>query len=90
MSKRWWLSIVMTCFFPAVCVKNWEVWRVRRTVQLVDRTLDAVKEPLDCNQLISEVAKLLEFELRNSGWRLLLKLAPGLLLPPGAKKRLGQ
>lgn len=38
LSKRWWLSIVMTCFFPAVCVKNWEVWRVRRTVQLVDRT----------------------------------------------------
>lgn len=54
--------------------------QVIRGLRNLTRKRDAVKEPLDCNQLISEVAKLLEFELRNSGWRLLLKLAPE--LPP--------
>lgn len=54
--------------------------QVIRGLRSLTRKRDAVKEPLHCNPLISEVAKLLEFELRNSGWRLLLKLAPG--LPP--------
>ncbi|MES2683557.1 MAG: PAS domain S-box protein [Pseudomonadota bacterium] len=52
--------------------------QVIRGLRNLTRKRDAVKEPLDCNQLISEVAKLLEFELRNSGWRLLLNLAPEL------------
>ena len=51
-----------------------------RGLRSLTRRRDSVREPLDCNQLITEVARLLEFELRNSGWRLVLRLAPG--LPP--------
>lgn len=52
--------------------------QVIRGLRSLTRKRDAVREQLDCNQLISEVAKLLEFELRNSGWRLLLRLTPRL------------
>ncbi|MDP3856937.1 MAG: PAS domain S-box protein [Stagnimonas sp.] len=52
--------------------------QVIRGLRSLTRKRDAVREPLDCNQLITEVARLLEFELRNSGWRLLLNLAPKL------------
>ncbi|TAJ52366.1 MAG: PAS domain S-box protein [Nevskiaceae bacterium] len=52
--------------------------QVIRGLRSLTRKRDAVRERLDCNQLISEVAKLLEFELRNSGWRLLLRLTPRL------------
>jgi two-component system, LuxR family, sensor kinase FixL len=54
--------------------------QVIRGLRSLTRKRDAVREPLDVNQLISEVARLLEFELRNSGWRLLLSQAPS--LPP--------
>lgn len=53
--------------------------QVIRGLRSLTRRRDALREPLDVNQLIGEVAKLLEFELRNSGWRLLLHLSPGLL-----------
>jgi two-component system, LuxR family, sensor kinase FixL len=52
--------------------------QVIRGLRSLTRRRDSVREPLDVNQLIGEVARLLEFELRNSGWRLLLTLAPGL------------
>jgi two-component system, LuxR family, sensor kinase FixL len=54
--------------------------QVIRGLRSLTRRRDAVREPLDCNQLIGEIARLLEFELRNSGWQLILTLAPG--LPP--------
>jgi two-component system, LuxR family, sensor kinase FixL len=51
---------------------------VIRGLRSLTRRRDSVREPLDINQLIGEVVRLLEFELRNSGWRLLLNLAPRL------------
>lgn len=38
--KRWWLTAAMACFFPKDIVKNWELWRVRRTFNSVE-TADA-------------------------------------------------
>ena len=46
--------------------------QVIRGLRNLTRKRDAVREALDCNQLVSEVVRLLEFELRNSGWRLVL------------------
>jgi two-component system, LuxR family, sensor kinase FixL len=54
--------------------------QVIRGLRSLTRRRDSVREALDVNQLIGEVARLLDFELRNSGWRLLLALAPK--LPP--------
>jgi two-component system, LuxR family, sensor kinase FixL len=44
------------------------------------RKRDQVRERLDCNQLVREVVRITEFELRQSGFRLVETLAPG--LPP--------
>jgi two-component system, LuxR family, sensor kinase FixL len=44
------------------------------------RKRDQVREPLDCNQLVREVVRITEFELRQSGFRLVETLAPQ--LPP--------
>jgi two-component system sensor kinase FixL len=52
--------------------------QVIRGLRSLTRRRDSVREALDVNQLIGEVARLLEFELRNSGWRLVLTLAPEL------------
>jgi two-component system sensor kinase FixL len=54
--------------------------QVIRGLRNLTRRQDTRRESLDVNQLISEVAKLIDFELRNSGWRLLLRLAS--TLPP--------
>lgn len=35
-SKRWWLTVAMACFFPGDLVRNWQLWRVRRTVHRMD------------------------------------------------------
>lgn len=48
--------------------------QVIRGLRSLTRRRDAVREMLDVNQLIREVSRLLDFELRNSGWRLLLNL----------------
>ncbi len=52
--------------------------QVIRGLRTLTRRRDSVREPQDCNQLIIEVARLLEFELRSSGWRLALSLDPKL------------
>lgn len=52
--------------------------QVIRGLRSLTRKRDSVRESLDLNQLITEVARLLDFELRNTGWRLLLSLAPQL------------
>ena len=54
--------------------------QVIRGLRSLTRKRDTVRETLDVNQLIREVARLLEFELRNSGWRLVLDL--GEKVPP--------
>jgi two-component system, LuxR family, sensor kinase FixL len=54
--------------------------QVIRGLRSLTRRRDSVREPLDVNQLIGEVTRLLDFELRNSGWRLILRLTPD--LPP--------
>ncbi|MDB5744876.1 MAG: glycosyltransferase family 2 protein [Polaromonas sp.] len=33
---RWWLTAIMSMLLPAPWVKNWELWRTRRTAVLVD------------------------------------------------------
>jgi len=35
-STRWWLTAAMACFFPGQLVRNWQLWRIRRTVRTVD------------------------------------------------------
>lgn len=52
--------------------------QVIRGLRSLVRKRDSVREQLDVNQLIGEVARLLEFELRDSGWRLQLELDPAL------------
>jgi hypothetical protein len=32
--KRWWLTAAMALFMPGPLVRNWQQWRVRRTVAL--------------------------------------------------------
>ncbi|HVT34956.1 MAG TPA: PAS domain S-box protein, partial [Nevskiaceae bacterium] len=52
--------------------------QVIRGLRALLRKRDAVREPLDCNQLVREVSALIDFELRQAGFRLLLQLAPQL------------
>ncbi len=49
--------------------------QVIRGLRALVRRRDEVREPLDCNQLIRDVAKLVEFDARQAGFRLVLKLA---------------
>ena len=54
--------------------------QVIRGLRSMTRKQDAERTRLDCNALILEVTRLVEFELRDSGVRLQLELAPR--LPP--------
>jgi len=49
--------------------------QVIRGLRALVRRRDEVREPLDCNQLIRDVARLVEFDARQAGFRLVLKLA---------------
>jgi two-component system sensor kinase FixL len=49
--------------------------QVIRGLRALVRRRDEVREPLDCNRLIREVTTLVEFELRQAGFRLVLELA---------------
>lgn len=51
---------------------------VIRGLRNLVRKRDTVREPLDCNQLVRDVAKLVEFELKQAGFRLMLDLSPQL------------
>lgn len=57
--------------------------QVIRSLRALLRKRDAVKEPLDCDQLVREVSRLTEFDMRQSGVRLILKLAGNLPLTSG-------
>jgi two-component system sensor kinase FixL len=52
--------------------------QVIRGLRNMTRKRESVREPLDCTALIAEATKLVEFELRARGWRLVLNLEPGL------------
>ncbi|MBI2383001.1 MAG: PAS domain S-box protein [Gammaproteobacteria bacterium] len=54
--------------------------QVIRGLRNLLRRHEGVREPLDCNQLVREVARLTEFDLRQSGFRLEQSLATS--LPP--------
>lgn len=54
--------------------------QVIRGLRSMTRKHEAVRARLDCNALILEVARLVEFELRARGCRLQIQLAPA--LPP--------
>ena len=49
--------------------------QVIRGLRALVRRRDEVREPLDCNRLIRDVSKLVEFETRQAGYRLVLKFA---------------
>lgn len=53
---------------------------VIRGLRTLLKKRDQVRVPLDCNQLVREVVRITDFELRASGFRLVQTLAPG--LPP--------
>lgn len=52
--------------------------QVIRGLRALARKHAASRERLDCNALVQEVCRLLEFELRASDWKLQLRLAPQL------------
>lgn len=52
--------------------------QVIRSLRALLRKRDTVREPLNCDQLVCEVARLTEFELLQLGFRLVLKLAGNL------------
>jgi two-component system sensor kinase FixL len=52
--------------------------QVIRGLRALLRKRDSVREPLDCNQLVREVSRLTDFEIRQSGFRLVLRLQPQL------------
>lgn len=52
--------------------------QVIRSLRSLASKRDAVREPVDCNAVILEVSRLVEFDLRARGWRLLLTSNPGL------------
>ena len=54
--------------------------QVIRGLRNMTRKREFVREPLDCGALIGEATRLIEFELRARGWRLLVQLEPR--LPP--------
>jgi len=57
--------------------------QVIRGLRALVRRRDEVREPLDCNRLIRDVSKLVEFDVRQAGFRLVLKLAEPLPAAPG-------
>jgi two-component system, LuxR family, sensor kinase FixL len=57
--------------------------QVIRGLRALVRRRDEVRAPLDCNQLIREVSKLVDFEIRQAGFRLLLDLPEGLPVAVG-------
>lgn len=50
---------------------------IRGLRNLVKRR-DQVREPLDCNQLVQEVTRLVDFEFRQAGFRLIVRLTDAL------------
>jgi two-component system sensor kinase FixL len=52
--------------------------QVIRGLRNMTRKREAERAPLDCGALIGEASKLIEFELRARGWKLLLSLEPRL------------
>ena len=52
--------------------------QVIRGLRAMLRKRDEVREPVDCNRLIREVVKLIDFDVRQAGFRLDLDLAPQL------------
>jgi two-component system sensor kinase FixL len=54
--------------------------QVIRGLRKLARREDRAADRLDVNQLVGEVARLVDFEFRNAGWQLRQSLAPG--LPP--------
>jgi two-component system sensor kinase FixL len=52
--------------------------QVIRGLRNMTRRRESVREPLDCAALIGEASRLVEFELRVRGWRLLLNLEQNL------------
>lgn len=54
--------------------------QVIRGLRNMIRRSESARQPLDCRTLIGEVTKLIEFELRARGWKLLLAVQPS--LPP--------
>jgi two-component system sensor kinase FixL len=48
--------------------------QVIRGLRALVRRRDEVRQPLDCNQLIREVLKLTDFEIRQAGYRLVVNL----------------
>ncbi|MBL6752508.1 MAG: PAS domain S-box protein [Nevskia sp.] len=54
--------------------------KVIRGVRSLTRKRDAVREPLDCTALIHEALRLVDFEFRIKGLRIVLRLSPK--LPP--------
>jgi len=49
--------------------------QVIRGLRALVRRRDEVREPLDCNKLIRDVSRLVDFEMRQAGYRLVLDLA---------------
>jgi two-component system, LuxR family, sensor kinase FixL len=54
--------------------------QVIRGLRAMLRKRDEVREPVDCNRLVRDVVRLIEFDVRQSGFRLSLSLAAGLPL----------
>jgi len=54
--------------------------QVIRGLRTLARREEAMRDRLDVNQLVADVARLVTFEFRTAGWRLDLQLAPE--LPP--------
>lgn len=63
-----------------IAVQAERAGQVIRGLRSMTRRHEAVREPLACGALIAEVARLIEFELRARGWRLVQSVAPN--LPP--------
>ncbi len=61
-----------------IAVQAERAGQVIRGLRSMTRRREAVRESLDCSALIGEVSKLIEFELRARGWRLLISLEPKL------------
>jgi two-component system sensor kinase FixL len=63
-----------------IAVQSERAGDVIRGLRNLLRKRDQVRQPLDCNQLVREVVRITDFELRQNGFRLVQALAP--MLPP--------
>lgn len=61
-----------------IAVQAERAGQVIRGLRSMTRRHEAVREPLACGALIAEVARLIEFELKARGWRLVQSVAPNL------------